>query len=72
MKVSICKTAVYYYETEIPDELCEVDENGRLENEDDFMYACYKADPNYLSDAEEWDSYINSVWSADGKELYVS
>ena len=29
---------------------------------------CSKADQNSLTDADEWTSWINSVWTADGKE----
>ena len=38
-----------------------------------FLDACYEADQNGLTDATEWESNINSVWTKDGKkELYCS
>ena len=68
MKVSVCSTITYHYEADIPDELCEKDDEGYLVHERDFLEACYEADQNVLTDATEWEGDIISVWTADGKK----
>lgn len=68
MKVTVCSTITYYYDVELPDWMCEKDEDGELVHEDLFVNACYEADENGLTDANEWTTEINSVWTKDGKE----
>ncbi len=73
MKVTVCSTITYYYDVELPKWMCEKDEDGDLTHEQLFLEACYEADQNVLTDATEWESNINSVWTKDGKEeLYYS
>ena len=73
MKVTVCNTITYYYDVELPEWMCEKDEDGDLVHEQLFLDACYEADQNALTDATEWESDINSVWTKDGKkELYCS
>ena len=71
MKVTVCNTITYYYDVELPEWMCETDEDGDLVHEQLFIDACCEADQNGLTDATEWESGINSVWTKDGKkELY--
>ena len=73
MKVTVCNTITYHYDVELPEWMCERDEDGDLVHEQLFIDACYEADQNGLTDATEWESNINSVWTKDGKvELYCS
>ena len=73
MKVTVCNTITYCYDVELPKWMCEKDEDGDLVHEQLFLDACYEADQNGLTDATEWESNINSVWTKDGKEdLYYS
>lgn len=72
MKVTVCNTITYHYEVELPDWMCAKDEDGDLVHEALLLDACYAADDNALTDADEWTSSICSVWTEDGKEeLYV-
>ena len=72
MKVTVCKTITYHYEVDLPDWMCEKDEDGDLKHEALFLDACYEADDNALTVADEWTSSICSVWSENGEEeLYV-
>ena len=68
MKVTVCSTITYYYDVELPEWMCEKDIDGDLIHEQLFLDACYEADQNVLTDATEWDSSINSVWTKDGKK----
>lgn len=71
MKVTVCNTITYYYDVDLPDWMCEKDENGDLTHEQLFLEACYEADSNALTVADEWTSNIASVWTKDGKrDLY--
>ena len=73
MKVTVCNTITYYYDADIPDELCEKDEDGDLIHERDFLEACYEADQPALINATDCEGDIISVWTKDGKEeLYYS
>ena len=73
MKVTVCNTITYYYDVDLPDWMCEKDENGDLAHEQLFLETCYEADPNALTVAEEWTNDITSVWTKDGKkDLYYS
>lgn len=49
MKVSVCASLTYYYDVEVPDKLCEFDNDGYLKNEADLLMACVQADPAELS-----------------------
>lgn len=72
MKVTVCNTITYYYDVDLPDWMCEKDEDGYLEHEALVVNACYEADNNALTDTEEWESSICSIWTKDGKEeLYI-
>lgn len=73
MKVTVCSTITYYYDVELSEWMCEKDEDGDLVHEQLFLDACYEADQNVPTDATEWESKINSVWTKDGKkDLYYS
>ena len=73
MTVTVCNTITYYYDVELPEWMCEKDEDGDLVHEQLFLDACYEADQNVLTDANEWTSSISSVWTKDGKkDLYYS
>ena len=73
MKISVCASITYYYNVEVPDNLCELDTEGYLEHEAELLYTAEKADP--LTDLPSlddctWD--INSIVNAEtGKELYI-
>lgn len=49
MKVSVCASFTYYYDVEVSDKLCELDNDGYLKNEADLLMACVQADPAELS-----------------------
>lgn len=68
MRVTVCNTITYYYDVDLPDWMCEKDEDGTLKHESLFMDACYEADNNALTQADEWESSIVSVWTKDNKE----
>ena len=68
MIVTVCTSITYYHDVEVPDWMCEKDTDGSLIHEDLLVDACYEADPNALTNAEEWESNINSIWTKDGKE----
>lgn len=69
MKVTVCSTITYHYDVDLPDWMCEKDEDGRLTHEPLFLDACYKADPNNsVTITGEWTNSICSVWTEDGKE----
>ena len=67
MKVTVCSTITYQYDVELPDWMCEKDEDGDLVHEQLFFDACYAADQNGLTDADEWTTEIDSVRTKDGK-----
>lgn len=73
MKVTVCSNITYHYDVELPEWMCETDEDGDLVHEALFLDACYEADFNALGAADDWTSGICSVWTKDGKkELYCS
>ena len=73
MTVTVRSTITYCYDVEVPQWLCEKDEDGELIHEDALVYLCYEADENGLTEADEWESNIDSIWTKDTKEdLYYS
>ena len=49
MKVSVCASLTYYYDVEVPAELCELDANGYLKHEAELTNLCVEADPAILT-----------------------
>lgn len=71
MKVSVCSTISYYYEVELPDWMCEKDEEGDLAHEALLVEACYEADPATLDGVKEYDSSIASIYDENDNALYI-
>lgn len=69
MKVTVCSSITYHYDVELPDWMCEKDENGDLVHEQLFLDACSVADQNRLSNTDVWTvSNINSAWTKYSRE----
>ena len=71
MKVSVCASLSYYYEVEIPDKLCELDNNDHLKHEAELTNLCIDADPAILTGVSDVTGDIISIYS-DDKCLYYS
>ena len=71
MKVSVCASITYIYETEIDDALCRTDEDGTLCNEASFLRKVEAADPAKILGVDNSVGYIVSVYSDKDEELYI-
>jgi len=49
MKVSVCASLTYYYDVEVPNKLCKLDDNGYLKHEAKLVHLCANADPVILT-----------------------
>lgn len=49
MKVSVCASLTYHYDVEVPDKLCELDDDGYLKHEAELTNLCAEADPAILT-----------------------
>ena len=70
MKVHVCNTITYFYDVEIPEWMCEKDDEGNLKHEALLVEACYEADKAELINVDEWDNYISAI-STNKEELYI-
>lgn len=71
MKVSVCASLSYYYEVEVSDRLCELDDNGDLKHEAELINLCIDADPAILTGVSNVEGDIISIHS-DDECLYCS
>ena len=73
MKVSVCASITYYYNVDVPDEFCELKEDGSLKNEAQLLRCCSDADTlNYSGAVDNVVSDIVSIrGEANDEELYV-
>jgi hypothetical protein len=61
MKVSVCASLTYYYDVEVPDKLCKLDDNGHLKYEAKLTNLCAEADPAILTGVS--DNVVNDIIS---------
>ena len=70
MKVSVCASLTYYYDVEVPDKLCELDDGGYLKHEAELTNLCVEADPAILTGVS--DNVVGDIISihTDNECLY--
>ena len=70
-KVSVCASYTYYYDVEVPDELCELDDRGLLIHEAKFANFVTNADPTSISGSDDVTGDICSIRDAETDYEYL-
>ena len=72
MRVSVCASLTYYYTVDVPESVCDTDENGYLIDEAKLVQVCADADPIVFSGINDnVTSEIISIRTEDGDdEIY--